>query len=101
MFQRVKNLAKKASAKIIGFAVASVTLIGSAFAAAPTPPASITDEQVGEFMTNVTNQFSITQIVTILGIIVSFAVVYAFAWWAIRKVIRGGMSAVKRGKVRV
>lgn len=101
MFKSVKNLVKKASAKVVGFALATVALVGSAFAAAPTPPASITDEQVGNFMTNVTHEFSLTNILMILGVIVSFAVVYAFAWWAIRKVIRGGMSAVKRGKVRV
>lgn len=101
MLDKVKGFFKKTASKIVAMSVATVALVGSAFAAAPTPPAGVTEEQVGTFMTNITDTFSISSIVTYLGLIVSFAVVYAFAWWVIRKVVKGGVSAVKRGKIRV
>lgn len=101
MLEKVKGFFRKAGAKIVALSVATTALIGSAFAATPTPPAGITEEQVGTFMTSVTDTFSVADIVKYLALIVSFAVVYAFAWWVIRKVIRGGVAAVKRGKIRV
>lgn len=100
MFEKVKNLTSKAAKKVIGFAVAAVALVGTCFAADPTPPAPPTTEQVGTFMQNITNTFSVEYILSILGIILTFGIVYVILYWAVRKVTGAGLRAVRKGKLR-
>ena len=102
MFEKVKNVFKKAGTKIVASAALVVGLVGSAFAegATPTPPAPPTEEQVGTFMQNITNTFSVSYILGILGIILTFGIVYVILYWAVRKVTGAGLRAVKKGKLR-
>lgn len=48
-----------------------------------------------------TSQFSVAQIVPVLTTALSTAVVLAFMWWGVRKVLRIIMSAFRKGRVSV
>lgn len=100
MFEKVKNLTNKAAKKVVGFAVAAVALVGTCFADTPTPPTPPTTDQVGTFMQNITDTFSVQYILSILGIILTFGIVYVILYWAVRKVTGAGLRAVRKGKLR-
>lgn len=94
---KIKNNISKLAVACAGV----VAMIGSAFAAEGDPPSAPTVSQIQTFMSKITDTFSVTVILELLGAIVAFGVVYALLWWAVRKVVRAGMSAVKKGKIRV
>lgn len=52
-------------------------------------------------ITNLTNQFSVSTIVGILGQAVILSVGFVFMWWGVRKIIGIIMKAVKKGKAGV
>lgn len=49
-------------------------------------------------ITDVTSQFSITQIVAVMSAIVVAGIGFVFLWWGARKAYRAIMSAVRKGK---
>lgn len=49
-------------------------------------------------ITNVTSQFSIQAIVSVMSAIVVAGIGFVFLWWGARKAYRAIMSAVRRGK---
>lgn len=51
-----------------------------------------------QVITDVTSQFSITQIVSVMSAIVVAGIGFVFLWWGARKAYRAIMSAVRRGK---
>lgn len=46
-------------------------------------------------------QINVTQIVAVIGAVIGACIGIAFLYWAIRKVVRAMMAALKRGKVSV
>lgn len=49
-------------------------------------------------ITDVTAQFSVTQIVGVMSAIVVAGIGFVFLWWGARKAYRAIMSAVRKGK---
>lgn len=49
-------------------------------------------------ITDVTSQFSVSEIVTVMSTIVVAGIGFVFLWWGARKAYRALMSAVRRGK---
>lgn len=49
-------------------------------------------------ITDVTSQFSVTQIVGVMSSIVVGGIGFVFLWWGARKAYRAIMSAVRKGK---
>lgn len=49
-------------------------------------------------ITDVTAQFSITSIVSVMSAIVVAGIGFVFLWWGARKAFRAIMSAVRRGR---
>lgn len=50
-------------------------------------------------ITSLTNQFSVANIVPVLTTAAATAVVLAFMWWGIRKVVKIIMAAFRKGRV--
>lgn len=48
-----------------------------------------------------TGQFSVTTAMGVVAAVVTAGVGLVFAWWGVRKVTRGIMSAFKKGKLSV
>lgn len=100
MLSTVKNHIGKLAVATFGV----VAMIGSAFAAEGdpvVPPTAPTTSDFQSLMSKITDTFTPTVILQIMGAIVAFGVVYALLYWGARKALRAGFSAVKRGKVRV
>lgn len=49
-------------------------------------------------ITDVTAQFSVTSIVSVMSAIVVAGIGFVFLWWGARKAYRAIMSAVRKGK---
>jgi len=49
----------------------------------------------------ITAQFSVTNIVTLLGGLVAFCISFVFLWWGVKKGFRAAMSAVMSGRFRL
>lgn len=52
-------------------------------------------------ITALANQFSVAEIVPVVTTALTTAVVLAFFWWGVRKVLRIIMSAFRKGRVSV
>ncbi len=48
-----------------------------------------------------TGQFSVSTAMGVVGAVVGAGIGLVFAWWGVRKVTRGVMSAFKKGKLSV
>ena len=98
-----KNSVKRHIGKLALACTGIVAMIGSAFAAEgdATVPEAPTAQQIKNLMGNITDKFSISFILEIMGAIIAFGIAYALLYWAARKAIRAGFSAVKKGKIRV
>lgn len=48
-----------------------------------------------------TAQISVTTLMTVIAAVVTAGIGLVFAWWGVRKVTRGIMSAFKKGKLAV
>lgn len=59
---------------------------------------SVTATTWADVITDVTTQFSITQVVGVMSSIVVAGIGFVFLWWGARKAYRAIMSAVRRGK---
>ena len=59
---------------------------------------SVTSTTWADVITDVTTQFSITQVVGVMSSIVVAGIGFVFLWWGARKAYRAIMSAVRRGK---
>lgn len=51
-----------------------------------------------KLISDVTGQFSVSEIVTVMSTIVVAGIGFVFLWWGARKAYRALMSAVRRGK---
>ena len=51
-----------------------------------------------EVITDVTSQFSVSSVVSVMSTIVVAGIGFVFLWWGARKAYRAIMSAVRRGK---
>lgn len=49
-------------------------------------------------ITDVTSQFSITEIVAVMSAIIVAGIGFVFLWWGARKAYKAIMSAVRKGK---
>lgn len=98
-----KNSVKRHVGKLALACTAVVAMLGSAFAAEgdATPPTPPTVQDIKNLMGNITDSFSVSFILSIMGGIIAFGIAYALLYWAARKAIRAGFSAVKKGKIRV
>lgn len=63
-------------------------------------PASskVTAADWSKLISDVTAQFSISEIVTVMSTIIVAGIGFVFLWWGARKAYRALMSAVRRGK---
>lgn len=59
---------------------------------------TVTPSDWASVITDVTAQFSITQIVAVMSAIVVAGIGFVFLWWGARKAFRAIMSAVRRGR---
>lgn len=59
---------------------------------------AVTASDWAEVITNVTSQFSISTIVSVMSTIVVSGIGFVFLWWGARKAYRAIMSAVRKGK---
>lgn len=98
-----KNSIKKHVGKLVLACTGIVAMIGSAFAAEgdATPPTPPTVQDIKNLMGNVTDTFTVTFILQIMGGIIAFGIAYVLLYWAARKAVRAAFAAVKRGKIRV
>lgn len=58
----------------------------------------VTASDWAKVITDVTAQFSVSEIVTVMSTIVVAGIGFVFLWWGARKAYRALMSAVRRGK---
>lgn len=61
----------------------------------------VTASDWAQVIKDVTAQFSITEIVTVMSTIVVAGIGFVFLWWGTRKAYRAIMSAVRKGKTGV
>lgn len=61
-------------------------------------PSAVTAADWAKLITDVTAQFSITNIVQVMSTIIVAGIGFVFLWWGARKAYRALMSAVRRGK---
>lgn len=61
-------------------------------------PQVVTVTDWAKVITDVTAQFSISEIVKVMSSIVVAGIGFVFLWWGARKAYRAIMSAVRRGK---
>lgn len=59
---------------------------------------AVTAADWAKLITDVTAQFSITNIVQVMSTIIVSGIGFVFLWWGARKAYRALMSAVRRGK---
>ena len=59
---------------------------------------TVTASDWAKVITDVTAQFSVSEIVTVMSTIVVAGIGFVFLWWGARKAYRALMSAVRRGK---
>lgn len=52
-------------------------------------------------ITNVTSNFSTTNIVAVLASVVASGIVFVFLWWGVRLAFRSIMGAVKHGSLSI
>lgn len=58
----------------------------------------VTVSDWSKIITDVTGQFSVTEIVAVMSAIVVAGIGFVFLWWGARKAYRAIMAAVRRGK---
>lgn len=58
----------------------------------------VTASDWAKVISDVTAQFSVTEIVTVMSTIIVAGIGFVFLWWGARKAYRALMSAVRRGK---
>lgn len=58
----------------------------------------VTANDWSQIITDVTSQFSITTIVSVMSAIIVAGIGFVFLWWGARKAYKAIMSAVRRGK---
>jgi len=54
-----------------------------------------------QVITDVTAQFSIQTIVSVISSLVVAGIGFVFLWWGVRKALKSIMSAVKKGKLKI
>lgn len=59
---------------------------------------SVTVSDWSKLITDVTSQFSVTNIVQVMSTIIVSGIGFVFLWWGARKAYRALMSAVRRGR---
>lgn len=59
---------------------------------------TVTPSDWATVITDVTAQFSISQIVAVMSAIIVAGIGFVFLWWGARKAFRAIMSAVRKGK---
>ena len=59
---------------------------------------TVTPSDWATVITDVTSQFSISQIVAVMSAIVVAGIGFVFLWWGARKAYRAIMSAVRKGR---
>lgn len=59
---------------------------------------TVTVSDWAKVITDVTAQFSVTSIVSVMSAIVVAGIGFVFLWWGARKAYRAIMSAVRRGR---
>lgn len=52
-------------------------------------------------ITNVTSQFSVPNIVSVISSVVAAGIVFVFLWWGVRIAFRSIMGAVKNGTLSI
>lgn len=58
----------------------------------------VTASDWAKIITDVTAQYSVSEIVTVMSTIVVAGIGFVFLWWGARKAFRALMSAVRKGK---
>lgn len=58
----------------------------------------VTADTWAQVISDVTGQFSVSNIVDVMSSVVVAGIIFVFLWWGARKGFRAIMSAVKRGK---
>ena len=101
----MKELFAKSKKKLVGFfcfLALSCMMITSAFADTVTPnvTAPTADDFTG-LMNSIGSVFTTNIILAIMGAIVAFSAIYSLIWWGSRKAVRGAMSGIKKGKIRI
>lgn len=79
--------------------LAAVAALAAVPCLADTPAVSTSD--IAGIMSSVTDQFSVSNIVSFLAYIIGVTIVFVFLWWAVRKAWRAIMAAATRGKARL
>lgn len=62
---------------------------------------SVSVDQITGIFSKLTEQFSVTNIITLLGGIIAFCMAFVFLWWGIRKGFSAAMRAIKSGRFRL
>ena len=60
----------------------------------------VTVDDFSSVISNVTAQFSVSTIVTVMAAIVAAGIGFVFLWWGARKAYGAIMSAVRKGKTK-
>lgn len=61
----------------------------------------VTASDWSQIITDVTAQFSITEIVAVMSAIIVAGIGFVFLWWGARKAYKALMSAVRKGKTGI
>ena len=62
---------------------------------------SVRTSDIQSIMSAVTDQFSVSNIVTFIAYIIGAGVVFVFLWWGVRKAWNAIMAAATRGKAKL
>lgn len=68
------------------------------FLSGGTAATTVTADDWGQIITDVTSQFSISTIVKVMSTIIVAGIGFVFLWWGARKAYRALMSATRKGK---
>lgn len=99
---KVKNFMQSKAVKRIFAALCCISVMFTM--ALPCFAEDVTENPVSQIQSafgNVTSTIKISNVVSVIGIVMAAAVGFVLFWWGLRKVIKVIMSAFKKGRVSV
>ena len=64
-----------------------------------TTQGQVTYNDISSIFEQISSQFSVSSIVSLLAGVLGVSIAFVFLWWAVRKLIKIVMSAIRKGRV--
>lgn len=76
-------------------------MIGGSLIQLAENPGAVDWNTIKGVVENATTQFSVANLVAVIGGIIAVTIGFVFVWWGVRKAYKAIMGAVKKGKASV